>query len=133
MSGKMTTGGGFGISEEDDVKSMSNQSSSPMPFLGKTHRMSAFSQSPEVELDCLNCGDTKNKLERQQQCSIGMEDSRGVFLTWEDLRVKVSVQPSTVILEETTGYAEPGGVLAIMGPSGSGKSCLLDALAGKIA
>lgn len=125
------------VAMEEDAKSTQNRSSSPSPFLGKTHRMSTFLQSPEVELDCVSCGIKKNKpisIEREKQCSINveMEDSCGVFLTWEDLRVTVSKPSFTVILEETTGYAEPGGVLAIMGPSGSGKSCLLDALAGKI-
>ncbi|KAI4325670.1 hypothetical protein MLD38_031049 [Melastoma candidum] len=61
------------------------------------------------------------------------ESTDGVYLTWEDLSVTVPGRKEKVlrpILQGTTGFAEPGRVLAIMGPSGSGKSTLLDALAG---
>ncbi|XVE83109.1 hypothetical protein DITRI_Ditri16bG0061200 [Diplodiscus trichospermus] len=58
----------------------------------------------------------------------------GIFLIWIDLWVAVSggKRGSRAILQGLTGYAEPGKVLAIMGPSGSGKSSLLDALAGRL-
>ncbi|KAI4325669.1 hypothetical protein MLD38_031049 [Melastoma candidum] len=63
------------------------------------------------------------------------ESTDGVYLTWEDLSVTVPGRKEKVlrpILQGTTGFAEPGRVLAIMGPSGSGKSTLLDALAGRL-
>ncbi|KAI4385547.1 hypothetical protein MLD38_003560 [Melastoma candidum] len=63
------------------------------------------------------------------------ESTGGVYLTWEDLSVTVPGQKEKgprPILQGTTGFAEPGRVLAIMGPSGSGKSTLLDALAGRL-
>lgn len=60
--------------------------------------------------------------------------SDGVFLTWKDLWVTVPDRQSgrRPTLQRLTGYAQPGEVLAIMGPAGYGKSTLLDVLAGKI-
>ncbi|CAL1377648.1 unnamed protein product [Linum trigynum] len=57
-------------------------------------------------------------------------DNGGVALTWKDLKVRVvgGAPPeekekgrSRSILKGITGYALPGELLAIMGPSGSGK------------
>uniref|UniRef100_A0A2N9I277 ABC transporter domain-containing protein n=1 Tax=Fagus sylvatica TaxID=28930 RepID=A0A2N9I277_FAGSY len=61
-----------------------------------------------------------------------MPEEDGVFLTWEDLWVVVTnrKEGSKSIHEGVTGYVGPGELLAIMGPSGSSKSTLLDALAG---
>ena len=36
------------------------------------------------------------------------------------------------VLSDVSGYAAPGHVLAIMGPSGAGKTSLLDMLAGRV-
>lgn len=56
-------------------------------------------------------------------------------LTWKEVTVTVTLSKgeSQRVLEELTGYAEPGSFTALMGPSGSGKSSLLDALAGRLA
>jgi ABC-type multidrug transport system ATPase subunit len=58
------------------------------------------------------------------------------FLTWEDVRVTVGGggprgAPDVTILDGISGHARPGEVLAIMGPSGGGKTTLLDTLAGE--
>eukprot|EP00752_Nemacystus_decipiens_P005654 g5117.t1 len=60
-------------------------------------------------------------------------------LVWGDITLEVSNnKPSTlprrrtVILENVSGQALPGRLLAIMGPSGSGKSSLLNVLAGRV-
>lgn len=86
----------------------------------------------EVEcVDCVKCGH-RNRIQKgvmSNQVITVAED--GVFLTWEDLSVTVS-SLNRPILVSSTGYAEPGHVLAIMGPSGSGKTTLLDALAGRL-
>nr|CAD1834432.1 unnamed protein product [Ananas comosus var. bracteatus] len=62
------------------------------------------------------------------------ENDRGTYLTWEDLWVLASDRQGrhVPILRGLTGYARPGEVLAVMGPSGGGKSTLLDALAGRL-
>jgi ABC-type multidrug transport system fused ATPase/permease subunit len=58
------------------------------------------------------------------------------FLTWEDVRVTVAGgggprgAPDVRILDGISGHARPGEVVAIMGPSGGGKTTLLDTLAG---
>ena len=67
-------------------------------------------------------------------CSVPEEAGREVFLTWEDLSVTASSgrAKATVILDNISGYARPGEVLALMGPSSCGKTTLLDALAGNI-
>ncbi|KAK9990285.1 hypothetical protein SO802_025270 [Lithocarpus litseifolius] len=58
----------------------------------------------------------------------------GLFLTWKELLVTVPDEKSgrQPILERLTGYAEPGKMLAIMGPSGCGNSTLMDSLAGRL-
>ncbi|XP_072985793.1 ABC transporter G family member 1-like isoform X2 [Typha latifolia] len=54
--------------------------------------------------------------------TIGSEDE-GISLTWEDLWVIASNgnSGSQVILSGLAGYAQPGEVLAVMGPSGCGR------------
>ncbi|KAF7112841.1 hypothetical protein RHSIM_RhsimUnG0188300 [Rhododendron simsii] len=61
-------------------------------------------------------------------------DDGGISVTWEDLWVTVSDIKGRrrPIVQGLTGYAQPGEVLAIMGPSGFGKTTLLDALAGRL-
>ncbi|KAH7446285.1 hypothetical protein KP509_01G050000 [Ceratopteris richardii] len=56
------------------------------------------------------------------------------WLCWRDLTVKVLNHKgeTQTVLDNLSGYAEPGHLTAIMGPSGSGKSSLLDALAGRL-
>lgn len=49
---------------------------------------------------------------------------------FEDLKFSVGKKE---ILRGISGYANPGQVLAIMGPSGAGKTSLLDMLAGRVA
>ena len=56
-------------------------------------------------------------------------------LAWRDVSLKIARKrgqaPST-ILDGVSGSAQPGRMLAIMGPSGSGKSSLLNALVGQL-
>ncbi|KAL3515519.1 hypothetical protein ACH5RR_022421 [Cinchona calisaya] len=63
--------------------------------------------------------------------SVACNVAGGVYSTWKDIRLTVSNgrYGRKAILQGLTGYASPGQILAIMGPSDSGKSTLLDALA----
>lgn len=60
-------------------------------------------------------------------------ESSGAYLAWEHLTVLLPRRPAKRLLTNINGYASPGRVLALMGPSGSGKSLLLDSLAGRLA
>ena len=65
-------------------------------------------------------------------------DTKGIDvsarLTWKDLSVIVSIGSgeTQTILQGLTRYAEPCTLMALINPSGSRKSTLLDALAGNI-
>jgi ABC-type multidrug transport system ATPase subunit len=52
-------------------------------------------------------------------------------LSFKDLTV-VSSNPHKVILNKVSGYVQKGGITAVMGPSASGKSVLLQTLSGRI-
>lgn len=61
-------------------------------------------------------------------------DGQGpMYLVWEDLNVILpNGAASKLLLNGSSGVAEPGRIMAIMGPSGSGKSTLLDSLSGRL-
>uniref|UniRef100_A0A914ZTZ6 ABC transporter domain-containing protein n=1 Tax=Parascaris univalens TaxID=6257 RepID=A0A914ZTZ6_PARUN len=50
-----------------------------------------------------------------------------IFLTWEKLRV-VAKRGNRLLLDNVTGVAQPGQLIALMGASGAGKTTLLNAL-----
>jgi ABC-type multidrug transport system ATPase subunit/ABC-type multidrug transport system permease subunit len=61
----------------------------------------------------------------------------GITLQWERLNYSVTVgrrrkRKEKTILQDISGHVESGHLLAIMGPTGSGKTSLLNALAGRL-
>jgi len=74
----------------------------------------------------------------------GVEKGEGILLSWSNLTVKVpgkkpslccpgssrkEPEPAKKLLDQVTGQARPGELLAILGASGAGKSTLLNTLA----
>lgn len=60
-------------------------------------------------------------------------DGRAVDLVWRDLTYSIELKKGRrQILDAVSGHLEAASLLAIMGPSGSGKSSLLNALAGRV-
>lgn len=57
-----------------------------------------------------------------------------VTLTWKDVCFEVVTKKKGKkdVLKNCTGEARPGRLMAIMGPSGAGKTSLLNALAGQV-
>lgn len=54
--------------------------------------------------------------------------NHGATVVWHDVRTSAGTRP---VLRGVSGAARPGGVLAVLGPSGGGKTTLLDVLAGR--
>ena len=55
-----------------------------------------------------------------------VDSKEKIRLSWEDLSYSIETEASTrMILKPSTGHANPGEILAIMGSSGSGKTTLL--------
>jgi ATP-binding cassette, subfamily G (WHITE), eye pigment precursor transporter len=61
------------------------------------------------------------------------EESIHHCLRWDDVRLTVPTPNGPLeVLKGVSGFARPGRILAIMGSSGAGKTCLLDIIAGRI-
>ncbi len=62
---------------------------------------------------------------------------QGFALSWKDIQYQVPVEDSAnvetwkPILHGLTGRVPPGEILCILGPSGAGKTSLLDILSGR--
>eukprot|EP00756_Hemistasia_phaeocysticola_P040254 Hpha_TRINITY_DN16853_c3_g2::TRINITY_DN16853_c3_g2_i4::g.150500::m.150500 len=60
---------------------------------------------------------------------LGREENAREMLTWEDVRIETKSEKPLLHLQG--GIARPGEMIAVMGPTGAGKSLLLNALAGR--
>lgn len=58
----------------------------------------------------------------------------GINVSWENISVKVKLgkKDSKTILHDLSGHAKQGELMAIMGPSGAGKTTFLGTLGKKI-
>lgn len=59
-----------------------------------------------------------------------------IYVSWENLRFEVpdpqdKKAPKKVILHGLTGHVKPGELVAVIGPSGSGKSSFLNCIGGR--
>ena len=83
-----------------------------------------------------------NLMCKQPDAPVMLNMEEGITFTWANLNVSTSPQegkrccgllksepkPAKQILQNVSGVAKPGEVLAIMGASGAGKSTLLNTL-----
>jgi ABC-type multidrug transport system ATPase subunit/ABC-type multidrug transport system permease subunit len=67
---------------------------------------------------------------------VNAQNETGVWLCWDDLKVQVDISNGICktklckhIIHSSRGRARPGEVLAVMGPSGAGKTSLFNSLA----
>ena len=61
-------------------------------------------------------------------------DTPPVSVTWEDLRLEVTLKDGSLrtILDGVTGFAAAGTATCLMGPSGAGKTSLLNAISSRV-
>ena len=76
---------------------------------------------------------TASKTETDENSSI---DSLQIYISWENLRFEVEDKESKknklkTILNGLNGNVKPGELVAVIGPSGSGKSSFLNCIAGR--
>ncbi|GKV16541.1 hypothetical protein SLEP1_g27171 [Rubroshorea leprosula] len=71
---------------------------------------------------------------RYHERAVYGDRGKGIYLVWEDLNVVLpnfGNKRTKRLIQELNGFTEPGRIMAIMGPSGFGKSTLLALLQNK--
>jgi len=106
-----------------------------------TTTLNSMGGSEEKLLKGTNGSSSNARVKAVRSYIVSPEDALGesqrLMLKWENVTYKVNVKVGKVgteksVLTDLTGTAEPGQVLAIMGPSGGGKTSLLNVLAGRV-
>jgi len=99
-----------------------------------------FARTPDEEKPGSVGGDLaggmmlESELDRAEQGQgegedLGRVPGNAKIFTWENINYSVStVQGAKVILNQVSGYAKPGVMIALMGASGAGKTTLLNVL-----
>lgn len=91
----------------------------------------------------VDSADEGNTPRQQRRKSMDQDHTRNLCLTFEDISYSVTVSPLKAaatrsqpghvpILKGISGYVTSGELMAVMGPSGAGKTSLLDILAHRI-
>ncbi|TYG50454.1 hypothetical protein ES288_D10G176600v1 [Gossypium darwinii] len=93
-----------------------------------------FDLMGDVEIEEVSGGVNRGAEVQQGEEGLGRGRGEGnrMYLVWEELTVALpnfGNGPTRRLLDGVTGCAQPGRIMAIMGPSSSGKSTLLNALA----
>ncbi|KAF2710378.1 ABC transporter protein [Pleomassaria siparia CBS 279.74] len=99
----------------------------------KGHASLKPTDEEEGEKQAVHTGDGKTvtiESEQEQAVYSGLKQSSSVF-HWRNVsyEVKVDKKNSRVLLDDITGWVQPGTLTALMGATGAGKTTLLDVLA----
>ena len=99
------------------------------------------SSSEPITIDVASLSDAANRSQSNvpgtPKSPFHVKDAQSMSLSWEDLVFEVPVADGICgttqkqIIKESSGHFKPGTLSAVMGPSGAGKTTLMNVLAGR--